>query len=129
MALFAVLAALAACGPQYVQDYDLFPPASAQGKQCVTECTVTKESCEKSCYRDALYDCRYDSGMGVGFGYGHRGYWDTQFGSAFPSDYQCRSPNACLQTCRAQQLACHKNCGGTVVPREPRCVGNCPTTP
>jgi hypothetical protein len=103
----------------------LYPPADAQGKQCVTECVAQKESCEKECYRDALYDC--DSGAGAGFGYGsyRHSYWDTRFGSAFPSDYSCRAPVRCLQACRENQLVCHKNCGGTVSPRAPRCISGC----
>lgn len=136
MALFSCLL-LAACGPRYVQDYDLFPPASASGKQCVTECTVMKESCEKDCYRDALMcerannrDDYWGSGVGVGYGYGHRqrgSYWDQRFGSAFPSGSSgayC-STASCAQMCREQQLQCHTNCGGTVQARPPRCVSGC----
>lgn len=128
MALFSCLL-LAACAPRYVQDYDLFPPASAAGKQCVTECTVMKESCEKTCYQDALRCERannYDPYWSGGYGYGHRrSEWDRRFGTAFPSGTSFCPTDGCTQSCRAQQLQCHESCGGTIAPREPRCVANC----
>lgn len=122
MALFAVLI-LTACAPRYVTDYDLYPPKSAAGKQCVTECVVAKERCEKECYADALQCERYDNDSFY-TGYGNRGYWNSRFGSAFPSDNFCPT-GGCMQACRATQLECHETCGGKVVPRAPRCVSGC----
>jgi hypothetical protein len=123
-ALFAIVL-LAGCGPRYVTDYDMFPPPTAAGKQCVTECVVAKESCEKSCYQDALQCERHDrDDFYTGFGYSRHGYWNSNFGSAFPSDNFCPTGN-CVQACRAQQLQCHTNCGGTIQERPPRCVHGC----
>lgn len=136
MKLFWVLipcVLLAACGPRYVTDYDLFPPKTASGKQCVTQCEVQKERCEKSCYQSALRCERYDDSWGHsrygGGWYGSGSGWGGGIGTAFPSGTRSCGTNSCTQDCRAGHLACHENCGGKVVPREPRCVSGCRVGP
>lgn len=126
MALFAVLA-VSACGPKYVTDYDLFPPPSAEGKQCVAQCEIAKERCEKKCYQDALQCEKFND-----YPYGGVGGWNNGVGVGvgFPlSGRSCNSVSFCEQSCREDHLACHKACGGTVVAREPRCVSHCPDEP
>lgn len=119
---------LAACAPRYVQDYDLFPPPTAAGKQCVTECTVAKERCEKECYQDAL-QCEStnngNGGFGGGYGYGYGGgIYGGGIGTNFYPGRACTT-SGCVQACRNNQLQCHTTCGGTIKERAPRCVSGC----
>ncbi|MBP2302266.1 hypothetical protein [Azospirillum picis] len=63
----AALALLSACGPVYETQYSLTPPASPEGRLCVSQCQQNRSLCrqncglaEQACVSDARARARYD---------------------------------------------------------------------
>ncbi len=122
--------ALAACGPTYRTNYNLFPPADKAGQMCVQNVALMSDTCVANC-RQMARSCsspgfrtsvgfgagNYGRGMGYGVGYGN-GYNDAL------DDRDC-SPTQCIETCLSTARHAHLNCGGTIK-QEVVCTANCP---
>ena len=123
LALALPLLLLTACQPVYKTGYNLTPPASAEGRFCVSQCQNSKLLCEQAGRSDR------DACLAKEQADAERRFADyrverTKKGkkiekqlSDFDYSYRCGYSDArYTKTCEPDFVACFANCGGTVVP-------------
>ncbi|RYG61835.1 MAG: hypothetical protein EON60_02015 [Alphaproteobacteria bacterium] len=130
-ALLATALLLAACGPVYRTNYNLFPPESASGQMCVKNVSLMSDTCVANC-RQMSRSCASPGGFStsVGFGSGHYGRgmgYGVGYGSGYNNAFDDRdcSPTQCIESCLATGRQAHLNCGGTIQ-KDVVCTANCP---
>lgn len=123
-------AAVSACGPRYKTTYELTPPQTAEGRQCVTQCQQTKSMCQNAGY-DRYQRCRSEQ----------RAYAERKFNEYriqqlllkkpitktqrhFQGGYSCRVEQVYKSGCEQDFVGCFSTCGGAVTPHTV-CVANC----
>lgn len=119
---------LAACGPTYRTNYNLFPPASKEGQLCTSNVKIMSDVCINNCAQMAR-SCRSFSPGGLSVGYGTYGSgvgYGTSFGNRADilDDRDC-SPVQCQESCLAAARTAHLSCGGTIT-EQTVCTANCP---
>lgn len=118
-----LVALLSSCQPVYKTGYNLTPPASAEGRLCVSQCQNSKLLCEQAgrSERDAcLADERADA---------ERRYADYRVErvkkgkkiertlSSFDTSYRCGySSKRYTERCEPDFVGCFATCGGGVTP-------------
>jgi hypothetical protein len=117
---------LAACGPVYRTNYELFPPADLAGQTCVANVKLMSDTCEANC-RQMSRNCRSNgSGVSIGYGYGrYGGNYETVMGNRQLLDDRDCNDTQCVESCLATARQAHLNCGGTIK-SEVVCTANCP---
>ena len=128
--IFACCGAAAACGPVYKTTYDLTPPQSAEGRQCVTQCQQTQLTC-----RSAGYD-RYERCRSEQRAYAERKFNEYRIQQLlldkpikksqrhFYGGYSCGHAKGYKAVCQQDFVGCFSTCGGTVTARTV-CTANC----
>lgn len=117
--------ALAACSPVYRTNYNLIPPATAQGQTCVMAVKSMSDTCMNNCSQMSRSCRSFGTGVSLGYGFSNtRGYRDPFYNSSILDDRDC-SPRQCEETCLASARNAHLSCGGTIT-EEVVCTANCP---
>lgn len=127
---------LAACGPVYRTNYNLFPPTDAAGQMCVKNVALMSDTCVSNC-RQMSRNCASPGGFhsSVGFGASNYGRGGSNYGVGYGMGYgsgyndaldnrDC-SATQCIETCLSTARQAHLNCGGTIK-QEVVCTANCP---
>ncbi|RYG62195.1 MAG: hypothetical protein EON60_00645 [Alphaproteobacteria bacterium] len=119
---------LAACGPVYRTNYNLFPPENASGQMCVKNVALMSDTCVANC-RQMSRSCASPGGFSstVGFGSGNYGRgmgYGVGYGTDIVNERDC-SPTQCIESCLATGRQAHLNCGGTIQ-KDVVCTANCP---
>lgn len=121
--LLAIALLLAACGPTYRTNYELFPPAGKEGQTCVANVKLMSDTCVENC-RQMSRNCGSGFSTGIGFGTGPYYGSGIGFNQSMYDERDCR-PTQCIESCLATARQAHVNCGGTVK-AETVCTSNCP---
>jgi hypothetical protein len=121
---------LAACGPTYRTNYNLFPPESKSGQMCVQNVSLMSDTCVANCRQMARSCSNSGFSTNVGFGSGHyrRGMgYGVGYGMGYNHGFDDRdcSPTLCIERCLSSARQAHLNCGGTIK-KEVVCTANCP---
>ncbi len=110
---------LQACGPTYQTIYDFTPPASAQGRACVSQCQVSQSHCRTACAA-TLDACRSRSKLQARQDYERYARQQKDAGrevrrtpASFEGLNAC-SDYSCRQACEGDFRICYGTCGGTV---------------
>lgn len=119
----ALLSLLGACGPIHSTQYSLTPPATPEGRQCVSQCQQNRGYCRQSCHL-AQQACLNEARSRAIDEY--RDYVHRQVSkkkpvqrsvSDFEHSYGCNS-NSCEARCESDYRDCFGGvCGGQVVAR------------
>lgn len=121
--LFAVLLAVAGCGPIYETQYTLIPPNRPDAPICLNQCQQIMQYCrrtcsleEKSCLnyereraRDAFRDYVHERRA--------EGKPIKRKVSDFEQTWKCRD-SSCDQRCGEDYRSCFAGCGGKVEARQ-----------
>lgn len=119
LALVAMVLMLTGCGPTYKTLYDYQPPASAEGRTCISQCQVSRNYCRTTCVatQDA---CQARERLEAHQAYERYAEQQTEAGreirrtpSSFERPFAC-SDTACRQSCDDDFQMCYATCGGTV---------------
>lgn len=123
LVLVAMLLALAGCGPVIETQYTLVPPASPEGRMCVTQCQQTTQYCRQSCRLEeqtCLAEARSRAMMD------YQQYVNERTAkkepikrspSSFEQTWRCQR-DSCEDRCEGDFRACFATCGGQVIPRQ-----------
>ena len=125
------LSLLASCAPVVETRYELTPPATAEGAQCVARCEAERAPCLQSCTRrerlclnDAESRAMRDYQMETREdGRGRRAASRTYFDYADRYRRPC-GMDGCRNACDDAYRACFEGCGGQVTERRV-CVERC----
>lgn len=115
----ALVLVLQACGPTYQTIYDFTPPASANGRACVSQCQVSQGHCRNACA--ATVDaCQSRMKLQARQDYEHYAKQQANAGrevrrtpASFESLHAC-SEYSCRQACEGDFRICYGTCGGSV---------------
>lgn len=128
--LFLLSLLLISCGPRFRTDYQLTPPKSSSGRQCIFSCQSRLQECEAKdeyAYQNCLnraestYQvCEAGKQMGPDPVLG----WMTPLciKNCYCSRDYCSRPSG--EHCKQRYHECYQNCGGTVTANTV-CVANC----
>ncbi|WP_211100120.1 hypothetical protein [Azospirillum halopraeferens] len=123
LVLFAVLLALAGCGPVIETQYTLIPPSSPEGRMCVAQCQQTTQYCRQSC-RLEKQTCVADQRSRAMMDY--QQYVNERTAkkepikrtpSSFEQTWRCND-SGCDGACQSDFRTCFATCGGQVIPRQ-----------
>lgn len=99
--------------------YKFIPPHSAEGKRCVNECIVMKQSCKNNCSSNK-HMCSLTKNVTKLTNHSikkdslHR---HSAHGHDFDHDFGFNNCNtySCTHECEEDYRACYENCGGNVI--------------
>ena len=132
-------ALLAGCNARYQTFTNYTPPTDIAGRQCLAQCSSTRQSCRQS-GQTLIQQCRSQAQMEAQLEtvrraaaytielerYGNRGHGAPELpGAASPNYARCDDETAGVELqCRDDYDLCYQNCGG-VVEYTTHCVANC----
>ena len=117
---------LSACGPIYNTSYQYHPPTSLQGRQCIVQCSRTKEACQHHCNSD-VNQCRSLAMQQANFDY--NAYVNARNVRREPVERDLNSfynPSQCNTSCNCEPEFnnCYTLCGGHIETIR-KCVAFC----
>jgi hypothetical protein len=132
-------AIIAGCNPRYQTFTNYTPPTDIAGRQCLAQCSSTRQSCRQS-GQTLIQQCRSQAQMEAHletvrraaaysielerYGNGEHGAPELP-GPASPNYARCDDESAGVELqCRDDYDLCYQNCGG-VVQYTTHCVANC----
>jgi len=111
---------LASCGPIYKTVYDYKPPASSQGKMCITQCVSNQAMCHQMC-RMRNDTCQMQARQKAIFEFEH--YKSVREKNHQPVEKTVRyfdESGECNDNCGCDETfnVCYTACGGSISERQ-----------
>lgn len=114
-----LVVSLSACGPTYQTFHDFTPPASAEGRMCVSQCQNIQNHCRATCSAQ-LNACQSKVRLDAQLDYERYAQKQREAGkpverspSWYERPFSCSS-SACTNACEGDFRVCYTNCGGRV---------------